>query len=733
MFTLNPVGSSLSSLSFLSAVTEYFVDTCQRNILFWDTLRQRGNIYLDHLQAGQPPVLTFPYTIILEGTELEPPVNYSLLQILDRRAPGDHQSLSPNEQREHPELPQQQEDPAKRPILIIDPRAGHGPGIGGSKQDSQVGNALTEGHPVYFVIFYTEPIPGQTLADVHNAIAKFIEEVNSRHPQAPKPMIIGNCQAGWASSLIGAERPDISGPLVLNGAPLSFWASIDEHNPMTYQAGLWGGSWIASLLSDLGNDRFDGAHLVANFENLNPANTMWSKLYNFYSRLDTEIDRFLSFEKWWGGFFLLNSEEIHFIIENLFVGNKLEHGTLELTPGQGIDLQDIEEPVLVFSSKGDNITPPHQAMNWIKAVYGSKQELIRQKKVLVYMVHEKTGHLGIFVSQSVARKEHQQILEHIELIRYLPPGMYEMVIDESRRTQGVTDYQVRFEARSLDDLEQADCNVQQSTPFQMVAAVSQINNNIYQSYLRPWVRMWSNEFLAESLRQLHPLRLQRHLLSDLNPLLAPIQCFAPWVKDHRKPATQANPFKMLEKEFSKMIESTWEAFRKYRDSTQELAFKLIYQNPWLQNHFLGAQDEACQVHSSQTRTQEKLHSELGPDLMSKMRQGGFIEAAVRCLLAVLNADHSTNTQELKYLKDILHRHERFHNLNSDKLIQIIRDQTYLLHLDEAQALQGLKALLPAEEDRKQVLDMAHELALADTKLSGRERQCLEQVQDILNN
>ena len=54
----------------------------------------------------------------------------------------------------------------KRPYVIIDPRAGHGPGIGGFKEDSEVGVALRAGHPVYFVIFFPEPEPGQTLIDV---------------------------------------------------------------------------------------------------------------------------------------------------------------------------------------------------------------------------------------------------------------------------------------------------------------------------------------------------------------------------------------------------------------------------------------------------------------------------------------------------------------------------------------------------------------------------------------
>ena len=62
---------------------------------------------------------------------------------------------------------------------------------------------------------------------------------------------------------------------------------------MRYTGGLLGGTWLTSLCGDLGNGKFDGAHLVENFENLNPA-----KQYNLYSKIDTEAPRYLGFERW---------------------------------------------------------------------------------------------------------------------------------------------------------------------------------------------------------------------------------------------------------------------------------------------------------------------------------------------------------------------------------------------------------------------------------------------------
>src|SRR5215831_21218340 len=45
----------------------YAMDWAQRSILFWDTMRERGNLYLKHERAGKPPVLHFDYEIVLDA------------------------------------------------------------------------------------------------------------------------------------------------------------------------------------------------------------------------------------------------------------------------------------------------------------------------------------------------------------------------------------------------------------------------------------------------------------------------------------------------------------------------------------------------------------------------------------------------------------------------------------------------------------------------------------------
>ena len=346
-------------------------------------------------------------------------------------------------------------DPKLRPYVIIDPRAGHGPGIGGFKDDSQVGVALREGHPVYFVIFFRDPEPGQTLLDVCDAEQQFVKKVRALHPASPKPVIVGNCQGGWAAMMLAASDPDDTGPIVINGAPMSYWGGAFHEgagdNPMRYAGGMLGGTWLSSFAADMGDGIFDGAYLVENFENLNPANTFWDKYYNLYANIDTEPPRFLEFERWWGGFYLMNREEIEWITRNLFVGNKLWSGT-KGTGGKAFDLRDIKAPIVLFASMGDNITPPQQAFNWVADVYGSTEEIKARGQVIVGLLHQDVGHLGIFVSGKVARKEHAQIVEVLKSIEMLPPGLYGMRIHESKGRDGKVEYEVDFHERRLEDI-----------------------------------------------------------------------------------------------------------------------------------------------------------------------------------------------------------------------------------------------------------------------------------------
>src|SRR5512135_3812438 len=483
---LRKASDATPQVKFVEAWSEYFMDSAQRSVLFWDALRKRGNTFLQNTERGVPPVLIFDYDILLDGRTLDRPCNYALMKI---RAPRGVAV-----------------DPAKRPVVVVDPRAGQGPGVGGFKLDSEIGFALRAGHPVYFIGFYPEPVPGQTLVDIGVAESRFLEEVIRRHPGAGnKPFVIGNCQAGWAVAALTAVRPELTGPVAFVGAPLSYWAGADSQNPMRYNGGLFAGTWPANLLADLGGGILDGAWFVQNFEYLDPNSTFWKKPYGLYARVDTDAQRFLDFERWWGGYYLMTKGEVREIVDNLFLGNRLARG-IGLPDGRMVDLKNITSPVVVFASWGDNISPPQQALNWIADVYGHEDMIVDMGRVIVYLLDESAGHLSIFVGGQVARKEHRELINVMDMLEELPPGLYEMVI-ERRPKHGIPQdidrdpYTVRFETRTVDDIRalNPDRRTEESL-FSTIKQISELNDRLYERICGPVVRALSNEDLSRLQR-----------------------------------------------------------------------------------------------------------------------------------------------------------------------------------------------------------------------------------------
>src|ERR1700758_1617207 len=160
----------------VAKAVEYMVDAGQRSVLFLDIMRQRGDQYREHVAQTAPHVLQYAAELIIDGRKLDEPVNYVLVRIIPPKGV--------------------EIDPERRPFIVVDPRAGHGPGIGGFKADSEIGVAMKAGHTCYFVGFLPEPMPGQTIEDIARAEAVFLEKVIALHPQADgKPCVIGNCQA----------------------------------------------------------------------------------------------------------------------------------------------------------------------------------------------------------------------------------------------------------------------------------------------------------------------------------------------------------------------------------------------------------------------------------------------------------------------------------------------------------------------------------------------------------
>ena len=121
-------------------VVDYLMDATQRSVLFLEVMRERGNGYREQQAKAAPHVLEYAVELVVDGRTLPRPVNYALVRVIPPKGV--------------------EVDQTRRPFVVVDPRAGHGPGIGGFKADSEIGVAFNAGHPCYFVGFLPEPMPG---------------------------------------------------------------------------------------------------------------------------------------------------------------------------------------------------------------------------------------------------------------------------------------------------------------------------------------------------------------------------------------------------------------------------------------------------------------------------------------------------------------------------------------------------------------------------------------------
>jgi hypothetical protein len=502
---------------------------------------------------------------------------------------------------------------------------------------------------------------------------------------------------------------------------------------MRYSGGLLGGSWLTAMTSDLGGGKFDGAWLVQNFENMNPSNTLWTKQYNVFSKVDSEADRYLEFERWWGGHVNLNAEEIQFIVDELFVGNNLAAGRIKTSNGEVIDLREIRSPIVVFCSKGDNITPPQQALGWILDLYRDVEDIRYYGQTIVYTVHETVGHLGIFVSGGVAKKEHAEFSSNIDLIDVLPPGLYEATFEaKSEETANLDLAQgkwiMRCEQRTFDDLRALGGNSpEDERRFATAKKVSDINLANYRTYVQPWVRAIATPRTAEWMHKLHPLRLSYDIFGGEGALMKKVAAHAETIRENRKPATATNPFLKAQETVSKSIVNTLDKWRDAQEALSESMFLAIYGSPALQaavgidpNVNPSPRPEMSEEH------RKALVARIA-ELRSKIPLGGLRESGLRALLYVGMARGMVDERSLEALRR-MRSEDAESRLTIAEFKMLVRQQFFMLLLDQEAALAAIPNMLPQDMDaRRAAFASIHEVLSAAGKISGETRTRLDRV------
>ncbi len=383
---------------------------------------------------------------------------------------------------------------------------------------------------------------------------------------------------------------------------------------------------------------------------------------------------------------------------------------------------------------GDNITPPQQAFNWVVDLYKSTEEIKSRGQVIVGLMHEDIGHLGIFVSGRVAKKEHKQIVSVLETIETFPPGLYGMSINEVKGGSGETEYEVEFRECRLEDIS-AHFNRfgrVDEKPFEAVAALSELNQRVYELVGQPVVQAMSNETSARMLREFHPLRLQRWAWSGMNPWLGWLHPAAQAVRESRQPAAADNPWRKLEETGSEIIGASLDYYRAMRDAATEAGFFGIYANMY--SMFLA--DRSPDGANVETLTTGPGDMPFVQAALQSISEGGYTEALARAAFLLARKGASLPLARLEMRKELAEIYADYlPDISADQWRRIRGVQEIIACYEPEAAIATLPTLLTRVEERERFLELLGKLMADERVLNSapddEQLAALERIRAVL--
>jgi hypothetical protein len=167
------------------------------------------------------------------------------------------------------------------------------------------------------------------------------------------------------------------------------------------------------------------------------------------------------------------------------------------------------------------------------------------------------------------------------------------------------------------------------------------------------------------------------------------------IRQNRKPTAHENLLMQAEGEWAEQIEMMLRCYGELRDRVFEEVFHAVYGSPLLQNMVgLKASDASPRRHPGADAEHVATVARLKADLKARVNVGGPREAAIRALMFIRLADGDADERGLALLRRM--RDERGGRLTLAEFKQLVRDQFFMLLLDEERALAAIPAMLAGD-------------------------------------
>jgi hypothetical protein len=230
-----------------------------------------------------------------------------------------------------------------------------------------------------------------------------------------------------------------------------------------------------------------------------------------------------------------------------------------------------------------------------------------------------------------------------------------------------------------------------------------------------------------------PERLQRYLLSDLNPAMWPVKMLAEMVRAQRRPASPDNPFVQAERQMSDAIEKSLDTYRDMRDAWSERLFKAIYESPWLAAMVgLAGKTDPRQAPKPAAKLREEFMRLKVHELEGQLEEGMPLDGWVRILLYQGRDEKVVDERPFNLVRQFIQEMPVKKRPTLAQLKEAIKRQSFILLLDEERAVKALPKLLPDVEERQRALARARQIATARAgKLSAAQEARFRRLEEVL--
>jgi Protein of unknown function (DUF3141) len=366
-------------------------------------------------------------------------------------------------------------------------------------------------------------------------------------------------------------------------------------------------------------------------------------------------------------------------------------------------------------------------VNGAPVAYADEQEIKIRGERLVYMIHEKVGHLGIFVSSSIAKKEHTEVTSTTKTIEALYPGLYEMTIDKQVGEGVDAHFEVSFRERKMSDILAIDENDRtEERDFAAVQRFSELNSDLYKIWARPLVQSWVTPRVAELLKAMHPARVSCAVFGDANPMMKGVHDRALAAGAECKPADPSNPFLHLEKLWADGVVNTLDAMRDFRDALYETTFLGVYSSPAMLRLGEKLAFERTRKDSRMLRYLPEVQA-----VLLNVDRGTFEEAVIRMLILMAESRATVRRDRLARSAKVVGHDEPFASLGPEKRAGLSHEQALIVEFEPELALETLPDLLPEMEDRRRVVEVVEYIAGAVEEMEPATIQLVQRFHSVL--